>query len=326
MSQRPERDKQLSNLLYEKSTRVQLEDGLDYLELVLASETLTIEAFKKEIVKISPEGQHALLDLRQLYLEQGQQQAIEEYIKTFLRRYHVGQEKPFQHSFTFFSKAQKQRVEEMPSDKLHSEGLTCYGNKQYDSAVKYFNLAIEKGHEQALIDLGRCYHYGHGVPKDNELAINYLEQAAITKDATALYHLGLAFYDGWQEGKPDYNKALEYFVEAAFLNNSEAICQLGVYAEEGIGLVPKNPQEAYKQYLRAEQCGSVEGCYNVGRCHEYGIGVDEDLTMAATYYNRAVSKDKNHEPAQLAVERIEQLLQRQNTPDYDNDSSGYVAR
>lgn len=320
MSISPESDRDLSNFMHEKAMDVLIHEGMDYLEQTIAPNSETLEEFKSKIALLSPEGQKALIGLRELYLrDEATARTTQKFIENFLRLYHVGNEKV---SSNFSSKASEashqvanpsrfgffaHNKKENSANKLYELGQEAYRKKEYSKAVDYYQHAAEKGHGRALVNLGFCYHLGQGVAVDNQQAISCFEQAARSKDPKALFSLGLAYHEGWQNGEPDHEKALEYFVDSAVLNYGDAISQLGWYAENGYGGLKQDLQEGYRHYVKAEQSGSLDGCYNAGRCHEYGKGVSEDLNMALTYYKRASMK--GHEDAKDAVERIEHKLQ-----------------
>ncbi|RIB27747.1 hypothetical protein C2G38_1703997 [Gigaspora rosea] len=42
--------------------------------------------------------------------------------------------------------------------------------------------------------------------------------------------------------------------------------------------------KAFKYYQKSADLRHVDGLYNVGRCYEYGIGVEKDIEKAFEYY------------------------------------------
>ena len=59
-------------------------------------------------------------------------------------------------------------------------GIICEEKKDFASAVRYYNLCIEKDKDYypALYNLGMLYYYGHGVAQDYKMALSYFERCA----------------------------------------------------------------------------------------------------------------------------------------------------
>ena len=122
----------------------------------------------------------------------------------------------------------------------------------YESAVRQYRQAAERGDAAAQFDLGRSYELGTGVPKD-------LEQAA------------------------------QWYRKAAEQGHSEAQFKLGLCHESGSG-VPKDPEQAAKWYRQAAEHGHAGAQYKLGECHESGFGVPKDLGQAAEWYRKAAEQ------------------------------------
>ena len=60
------------------------------------------------------------------------------------------------------------------------------------------------------------------------------------------------------------DKALEYFVKAAELNDKNALNVMGVLYEKGEESITKNPEKALKYYTQAACLGSKEAKFNLG--------------------------------------------------------------
>lgn len=66
------------------------------------------------------------------------------------------------------------------------------------------------------------------IPKDELLALNYLQRAVSAGNPMALTGLGLAYLHGRAGLTPDPVKAMDYFVKAADQGWPEAQLQLGL--------------------------------------------------------------------------------------------------
>jgi len=69
--------------------------------------------------------------------------------------------------------------------------------------------------------LGSAYHYGKGVPQDNEQAVYWWRKAAEQEVPEAQFAMGLASYYGWHMSK-DEERAFEWWRKAAAQGNAYA--------------------------------------------------------------------------------------------------------
>ena len=81
-------------------------------------------------------------------------------------------------------------------------------------------------------------------------------------------------------------KAAQLYMEAANLEDPEAMCLYGYCLRKGIG-VEENPEEAFKLFSASADCGFAMAQYNLGYCYEHGIGVDQDYDLSRSWYERA---------------------------------------
>jgi hypothetical protein len=71
------------------------------------------------------------------------------------------------------------------SVELLRKGIACYNPKSYGEAVSWFRRAADKGNAGAMYQLGYCYQYGRGVPKDQKQADYWHNKAKQTEAAAA---------------------------------------------------------------------------------------------------------------------------------------------
>lgn len=107
-----------------------------------------------------------------------------------------------------------------------------YPGRDPAAAVKHYLLGAEKNQAASQAAMGWAYFKGLGVEQDVAKAIEWAQKAADQKYATAWYYLGL-FHAG--EGltkrppgfRPQYEKAMEYYEQAAAAGQGDAAYQLG---------------------------------------------------------------------------------------------------
>lgn len=104
-------------------------------------------------------------------------------------------------------------IEQNDSNYFLNKGANLYNKGEYLGAIEYYEIAASMGNSHAISNLGYCYLYGRGIPKDEKKAVLYFNLAANKNDIDALYKLG-TFYLSGIVVKKDTEIAL-YFLERA---------------------------------------------------------------------------------------------------------------
>ncbi len=105
---------------------------------------------------------------------------------------------------------------------------------------------------------------------DKVKAYEYWIRAAGEGEASAQYHLGLAYHIG-EEVKQDYKKALNWYKKAAAQNFPMALNNLGVLFAKGLG-VDRDSRLALKYYYRGALGGNEIAMRNIGDSYRHGLG------------------------------------------------------
>ena len=147
----------------------------------------------------------------------------------------------------------------------------------------------EKPSSQMLFELGEDYYKGrNGKTKDYNKAAEYYRQAADGGHSKAQASLG-SFYL-WGIGvKQDDNQAVNWLRKASEQGEAVGIAGMAFCYEEGKG-VPKDPSKAFELYCKAADLGHLSSICSVGECYAKGIGVSKDPSKAVEYYHKAVEK------------------------------------
>ena len=101
----------------------------------------------------------------------------------------------------------------------------------------------------------------------------------------SLVNEGMKYYN-----QSNFTKALEYFREAAKLNNPAAIHNIGVCYANAQG-VEYDPDEAYRWTERAAEMGFPLSCFNAAIYNAEGFGTDFHMGKAVRYINMALEAD-----------------------------------
>ena len=208
---------------------------------------------------------------------------------------------------------------------------TGCGEKPRNDAEKKFLAAAKKGDAEAQYNLGACYEFGGGAPKDIDLAKQWYEKAAKqgnkkalarlrvlnppkapTKEAVEEIRKNALKYDAdadalykWAEccefgfhTEQDRDRALRYYFLAAAKGHAEAGERARTLAEE---MADKISEAEVNKFRADARNGNIEAQYQFARCLEFGIHVKQDVGAARSWYRKAA--DKGHEKAMKALGR-----------------------
>ncbi len=141
-------------------------------------------------------------------------------------------------------------------------------------------LQAEKGDVNAQLSLGYSYLYGeNGAEVNYDKAFEYYAQAAMQNDNVGLNNLGSLYYSGI--GIPrNTAKAAILFEKAAKLGNTEAAVNLGFILLTGNGVV-KNPGQAMQLFEQAAEKKNPTAEFMTGYAKYTGKLLQRDYNAAA---------------------------------------------
>lgn len=209
------------------------------------------------------------------------------------------------------------------SDDARFEGDRCYSFGDYETAVKYYQRAVDLDEKnvRALTRLGSMYKRGLGVKRNYKTALDWYMKGAATGDGNAVFNVGTFFLAGhgvkqstpeamkwfelasekgcadadYQMGclyfsgtgvAQDYRMALDWFQKAAERRYLGALVNIGYMCCNGLGAV-KDSAIGVQWYLYAAKYGSAEAMRNLGYCYIEGDGVDKDEAEGLAWYQKA---------------------------------------
>lgn len=113
-----------------------------------------------------------------------------------------------------------------------------------------------------------------------------LVNLAKTGNAYANYQLGINEYRGYFDGKPNYEKAFNYFKLAALKNHPSAYWQIGNMIKNGI-IGNYEYDIAVDYFNKAIKLGNIAAINSLGIMYMNGLGVKKDTKMALKLFNKA---------------------------------------
>lgn len=180
---------------------------------------------------------------------------------------------------------------------------TGFGLQQPDhsGAVFWYKKAAEKGHIDAIFNLGIANEHGYGVKQNQEEAVLFYTIAADQGHPGAQYNLAVCYHYG-RGVAADMQEALKYYRLAAEGGDTAAIFNLAVCCTDGIGMA-KDTAEGIRLYTIAAKQGYVKAQVNLASCYERGIGVPIDIVKAKFWYRQAADQGDT-----FALQALSQLV------------------
>jgi uncharacterized protein len=142
-----------------------------------------------------------------------------------------------------------------------------YNNKFTESqSIEFLKKAADRGHQQAMIELGLCYYNGRGVDQSRNTAIELWKKAAAgncTDARTLIAFNNILNKDQNSSLKDDYDFIIKAYENGSLL----AQTALGYCYEKGI-VVKMNKSEANKHYRNAVRRGSEVAMNSLKRLYD----------------------------------------------------------
>lgn len=174
-------------------------------------------------------------------------------------------------------------------------GLYCYFiDKNYDDALKYFNIVKKAGNVEGLTMAAMCYANSNYIKHNEKKAAKMLIKAA-QSSSEAKYYLSALYATGTGVDKNE-TKAVELLEEAANEGLAYAQCRLGDRYFNGDAVV-RDYTKATTLYLKAEKWNllTTGAAQNLSKCYEMKIANLPDLEEAeyrVNYLNHYTENNK----------------------------------
>jgi TPR repeat protein len=170
----------------------------------------------------------------------------------------------------------------------------------YDSALRLFHQAADRGFAPAFGSIGSMYLEGKGVAKDEHMAFDWLMKAAVRGFAGSQMSLGYVFENGLGVSQ-DYAAAFKWYHLAAVQGFPSAQDSVGYFYAKGLG-VHQDDREAALWIAKAARQGMAGAQYNLGTMYESGQGVPTSRSVAMTWYKKAA--DQGNADAKKKLTRL----------------------
>ncbi len=173
-------------------------------------------------------------------------------------------------------------------DAEFAAGKEAYEAQSYESAIKHFRKAAEKGNAEAQFKLGNCLYQGLGAEQDQAEAVKWFRKAAEQDLAKAQFNLGNSFYQG-AGAELDYDEAFNWYRKAAEQGLAEAQYSLGICFYQGLG-TEQDYAEAVYWFRKAAEQGHAIAQFNLGNCIGHELGAKRDDAEAVNWFRKAADQ------------------------------------
>jgi len=223
---------------------------------------------------------------------------MEEYIITKLNKYNskcvkIENENSLEKIYNLF----KSNIYEEPStdvEYLYYGVYYQYTEKNYDLMKKYYLMAIELNHSDAMNNLADYYEY---TEKNYDLMKKYYLMAIELNHSDAMDNL--AYYYNIVEKNYDLMK--KYYLMAIELNHSDAMDNLAQYYQ----WTEKNYDLMKKYYLMAIELNDSNAMFNLAHYYEY---TEKNYDLMKKYYLMAI--ELNHSNAMSSLDFYYQFTEK----------------
>ena len=141
-------------------------------------------------------------------------------------------------------------------DKFFELGKNAEERGNFGEAVKYYNKAADMEHAYAMNNLADIYYSGKLGEKDIEKACALYQKAAKFGNAEAMFNLGVCYQYGIGSLYQDIERALAWYQKSAQKNIPAPMVGLGDIYQDGIGIT-QNYKKAAWWYEQAIKCGDT---------------------------------------------------------------------
>jgi len=186
------------------------------------------------------------------------------------------------------------------------------GQTAVQEAIKYMNLAWDKGSAAGYFDLGLLYYNvaipgvseetARGatvsfVPQDYDKAFQYFVAACEKGNGKACRWTGICYQQGTGT-KQDFDKAAQSYQRAGRDGTARILLANLLVAGNGIGQDVPRALTLYQAEIDKKGLDSGASAYAIGQIYEKGTSVKADKDKAIAYYQIAVANcDSDAKPA-----------------------------
>lgn len=173
------------------------------------------------------------------------------------------------------------------------------GERDYEAAVHWFEIAASKGNPYSQNSLAQCFENAWGIEQDISKALLWYRSSAELDHAPAMWNLGRVFEQGIGVTVND-GTAFDWYGQAAELGHLDAIVSLGICYLEGRGIAADS-EVALELFNDASDKGSADAMRRLATIYLQGEIVKKDYDIAVAFYRKAADRGDPLAQFNLAV-------------------------
>lgn len=171
------------------------------------------------------------------------------------------------------------------------------------NAATLLKGVAERGPWNRRVETGHNAYQSKSYPRALVRYMKAAEMGLEVAQSNAAYMLEQG--QTWYESADRLQRVLYYHRLAADQGNVKSLLQIGDAYYYGRGAAADRSKSA-AVYLQASQHRSAQAMFNLGVMHEHGIGLPKDLHLAKRYYDMVLSTDaKASVPVRLALWKLQ---------------------
>jgi TPR repeat protein len=152
-------------------------------------------------------------------------------------------------------------------------------------ALRWYQLAIDRGAPPAYANLGFFHQYGKGVTANPRKALELYRKGVKAGAGNSHYYLGKMYQEGVEVDK-NLGEAIRLYDIAIEKSNSDAMIALAYLHRDGTGM-PKDEKKAYELFQAAAAQFHREGNREAGWLQYLGRGAKKDIRAAVVQIEKA---------------------------------------
>lgn len=269
---------------------------------VIKDQGKALQYFKASAEQNYPPAQ---VSIAKMYLEQGEVIIATRYLELAARQSHIeafyflaelnhkgiGREKSCGLAAAYY-KIVSERVEILHS--TLGEAYTAWKENRFTEAMVGYMMAAEQGYESGQANVAWLI----------DQSTSPISHPQLTQAQSQNRQLILKFLNNPRNHDAD-NMALIYWTRSARQANIDSLVKMGDWYLSGYGLGKADPSKASACYQAAAEGLSAMGMWNLGWCHENGIGVEQDFHLAKRYYDlSAMTNSEASLPVALSLIKL----------------------
>ena len=166
----------------------------------------------------------------------------------------------------------------------------CGVERDYEKAKGLYEEALADGCVEANSNLANISNSAHGVDRDCVLALDYYTKALESEEfgyaAAAPVCIGNLYMNGIGGIQIDYATAIDWYQKGIDKGSSDGLVAMGLMYKNGFG-VERDYKKAMEYFEEAADMGNSSAMNNIGILYDSGTGVGWDTNTAERWYEKA---------------------------------------